>query len=1035
MLKKIIMAFLLICTTFSIANADEQGSEISNIAQLNLKDSRLTIDSLTSGTFITNDDFIANMLLSTIGTDNLPPVYRDWLKAQGFTKTVEQSSFFRIIDAQFPYWILFVFAISATVLLCAAAFNKMRTGEDISKQLARQKNKLIYMILGGAVIAYLKLWLVMLVLLGEAHVNGLFVELEKDKEERAMSTSATAVQKMTIENNNSNLFRIGTALIRTNQALMQTNGPGILEPSRWFSSLRSDATIAESLEKYSEFSKLDLSVQSTERVNVDATWKFSNMINFLSNINSVSFEYKANQYSAQERASYGYPATLGKIEFNVSGTDFESITNSSVNDGTLMKQLMTVSEKGNALSPYAVSKAEELSSLLEEKISNGSLNSSTLYEELKDYPDLQAKSDEIKAYIKEQAGAVIGGTVKIDDVSDSLTPEARLMVSGFASGAFFAGISGADNTGKGAKYFLDYVKKGVEARINQNCTENYLRYKSNESAIQNLNSSLGRSGIDWVKEQGGLGPAFDCAYYNESEKRFVMLGSSDPSQASSYKAKAMANKLALDVVMLSVLEGIKQYAAEDKTFKSSIAASQIQSLRLGGLFGYALNALGESRLENTIQQRGSIVSNSALISYFGPTNDLFISTERLFGAKDLSTDDERVKSLENHFSPLPLHSVLGQNFTNLSAITSDSESDILDKISSKMRELLMKLVGVESEAMKKMMGSDPNLSVADGAKACLADPMPCERRPKANAFVGLSKVGGEFREYGFTLLAVHSSLVLTKNTIGGFGDTVGKTVSAVVDTKDSKGVVKAISGAADFLGKSFNVFISIATAVTGAMIFLAYIYIPSGIFLEYVVPMIPSFFIFIAILKLAVNLGYFQYVHSLYHLGMIIISWKEGQADQHFEAIWKGILGFILMIPLLAISVLIPLSIVDLLPVHILLWEILGATQQGLIYGVFASLIAVVMVGTSVITVFRTSFDGHAEMMKRFDYNANDNAEFDRINQTLTDSRAIDFIRETKNNLTDSANRGLLNSSAARRMARQQFNRKPDSGPQNFKTS
>lgn len=1034
MLKKIIMAFLLICT-FSVANADEKNPEISNISQLNLKDSRLTMESLAPGTFITNDDFIANMLLSTVGTENLDSYYRDWIKEQGFTKSVEQSSFFRIIDSQFAYWIIIVLAISGTALLCMATFNKMRTGEDISQQLARQKNKSIYMIIAGTLIAYLKVMLTMAILWGVANVNGFFLDVVKDKEERAMSTTATSVQKMTIENNNSNLFRIGTALIRTNQALMQTNAAGILQPSRMFSAIRSDPTIGEALEEHSNYSKLDLTVQNTESVNFDATWRPSNLVNFLNTTNSVSFQYKANQYPASERNVHGYPITLGKIEFNTSGSDFESVTSSSVADGTLMKQFMVVSEKGNSLSPYAVAKANELSGMLEQKISSGTLNTSTLYEELKDYPDLQAKSDEIKAYIKEQAKAVIGGTVKIDDVSDSLTPEARLILTGFASGAFYAGISGADNSGKGAKYFLDYIKQGVEARINQNCTENYLRYKNNESAIQKLNASMDRSGKDWVKENGGFGMAFDCAYYNETEKRFVMLGSSDPTQASVYKAKAMANKLALDVVMLSVLEGIKQYAAEDKTFRASIAASQIQSLRLGGLFGYALNALGESRLENTIQQRDSIVSNSALISYFGPTNDLFISTERLFGVKDLSTDDERVKSLENQFSPLPLHSILGQNFVNLSAITSDSESDILDKIASKMRELLMKLVGVESEAMKHMMGSDLNLSVADGAKSCLADPTPCELRPKLNAFVGLSRIGEEFREYGFTLLAVHSALVLTESTLDGFGDTIGKTVSAVVDTKNSKGIVKALSGAADFLGKSFKAFISIATAVTGAMIFLAYIYIPAGIFLEYVVPMIPSFFIFIAILKLAVNLGYFQYVHSLYHLGMIIISWKDGQADQHFEAIWKGILGFILMIPLLAISVLIPLSIVDLLPVHILLWEILGATQQGLIYGVFASLVAVVMVATSVITVFRTSFDGHAEMMKRFDYNANDNAEFDRINQTLTDSRAIDFIRETKNNLTDSANRGVLNSSAARRMARQQFNKKPDSGPQNFKTS
>lgn len=1042
MLKKIIMAFLLICT-FSIANADEQkkpydpssyfDGTVSNITKLDLNDNRVSIKNLTQGTFIDNIDAGMNFLVALVGTKNLPDFFNSFLKEQGFDKNVEQLPFFEMINSHFVYWLIFVIGVGALFHLMIMIFEWMKSGEMLSGNNKFNAKRLAFIMFFTALT--LEIIPAVVVVSGYviAYSNKGLTLIKGGQGEKTFSTVPTPVQIMTIQNNNSNLFRIALTTLRTNQALMQNNASGILEPSRWFSSIRPDATIVEALEKYSEYSKMDLSVQNTKRVNFDATWKFSNMINFLTANNSVSFAYKADEYSAQERPTYGYPGTIGKIQFNVDGANFESLTNESVNDGTLMKQLMNVSEKATGLSPYAVKKAEELSTLLEERVTNGSIDTSSIYENLKDYPDIKAKSDEIKSYIKGQAAAIIGGTVKIDEISKNLMPESRLMISGFASGAFYAGIAGADNSGRGAKYFLDYAKKGAESRINQHCTENYLTYKANEGAIQKLNASLNTSGKDWLKNNNGFGLAFDCAYYNESSKRFVALGSSDPSEAIVFKAKAMSNKLALDIVMLSVLEGVKQYAGEDETFKNSVGAASLKVLKLG-IFGYALDALNESRVENAIAQRDAIVSNSALIEYYGPSNDLHIMTERLYGEKDLSTDDDRSKNLEATFKHMSLATIMIQGLINQSAVTGESSSDLQDKLSSKAREILLKWLGQESPTLKLVMGSDPDLSNADGARACVADPMPCELRPKTNPFVATSRMGDEYIEYGFTLIGLHAALSIADSTIDGLSGSVGEVITAMVG-EDKKGISKGLTGAVKLFGKSIQSFITITKAVTGAMQILAYIYITAGILLQYLIPLYLAFFVFIQLIKGSVRLAGLQYVFAPYYVVKMLISRDEESLMANAKAILKGMIGFILLIPVMTFTVICALKFVEVLPVHRLVWHILAGSQTGIIGSILASLVATVLVAMSVITVFKTSTDGHTEIMKRFDFDANYNDETKKAMSVMTDSRAIDVVRAGKDAITETSQKAIFESKANRRMAREQFNKRSGSGGQNFKTS
>lgn len=980
--------------------------QISNISKLDLNSPSLKMDAVTIGRFQFNNDLVTNLMTQLTGTANLPEDFLADLRAQGFDKTVEQSFLFKWLDDNRNYALIVIFGISGLFLSIWGTVHLMK-GEEWDEVMTLIANKLVVVSFASGIIFFFKSFIVIVVLTINGYANKFLLTMTVQQQIANYSSVPSANDKYTIAANSNNMTEIALSILKTRQAKLQLNMAGIAERDRWFVKFTGGYTVGEALAKFNEFQQLKINAENDGWFNIDMTTSLSNVVNLYKISRSVNIRRNTGDYSVDERKVYGYDSLYGTVEINANAESFEQSTNSSVNDGTLIKQIQAVVDNSASNSNNIIlSSAEKASAVLIPLMQSGNVNSATLYEDAAKYEGLGELKDSIKAYAKKFTKEQVSA-VKMDEIG-STTPESRIVLSGLVTSAVMAGVQGADKSGALTSNQLKYFFKIAEAQINKECTEHWSDVRDNKKNIDKLNASMGEDAKTFLAK-GMTNVQFKCAFLRENDNRVIALGSDKPEDALLYKAQAMAYKAAYDFAVLSFMEGVKEYINEDQTYLQAMTGASLRNVTLG-LVGYALDGSARSRIQGSIAKRDAFITDSihVLVNEQIRKSPTKVNTEDLWNAKDLEADDEKSKQLATYFYPVDMQYAYLQSVINLSALTPESDSSMADKLNSMMKSIISELIGIPTDSLKKLGRLDPNISIYDGAKACLKDPIPCEMRPKANLLAETSNMGDELISYSLKVFVMNSVLHLAADSVDGVADLAENltngAASVGTDQKIVGKIAKVVVGGGTKLVK---IFMAAATSATEALKPVAIILLGAGFIMKYLLPWLPAFILTNVLIKFLVNITMFQNLYGPYYVIRMLVSLDIDNFRQHRAALVNAIVSLTLLVAVYAFLTAFVYIALDLFDVAPILWHILGGSDTGIIGSLMAAVFAMIMCAFTVHSLIKNIYGVGEEFMSKFEYNSSADQEIKRVAKTLFDSRAVDAIRmvsSESNNLIDATN-------------------------------
>lgn len=1058
MYRKILSGFLLLfCLNISnVASADEAvdnqttnqtsaqveeadaddffNFNISNLPQLDTENSSVNFSSLTKGIYIADDDVAANFVLGFIGTKNLPDYVKNSLAKLGFTKEVEQFFIFQYLAANVIYVYVFAASIAGLFIFKQMLLDAASPRETLENVRKLRAKKLVTLVVSPFMHGPSLIVLVYSILIVIAFSNKFQTINTANQSEKLFSTVPTTQDKFNTVNNSTEWTQIAISNMRTRQGLMAESQMQLGDRDRFFNKVFGGETVEEALTDFNKYQKLYIESVNTTSVNIDATTKLSNIVNIVNLTSSVTLYKKDEGYSVDERSKFGYPATVGTVELNSSTENFENLSGTSLNDGTLAYQIQAAvknaAENNNDL---LISNSEKAYEILYPLFLNGNVNSSSLFEDSEQYPQLAALRKSVNTAAKKLAKDSIA-LVKMDELG-TLPAEAKLQLSGLSSAAVMAGIQGADGSGKQTSRILNYFTKIAESKLNQDCTERYSSMKANKVNVEKINAARDQDAQKFFSRQEMQNIVnFACAWVRDSDSTVIALGSDKPEDALKYKAEAMARKAAWDFVALSALEGVKQNANEDKSYQNALASATLRTMKLG-IIGYPLDAVGQARVADSINRRNSFISNSVYVRYLGPRveENTFVNTEILFNQKDLDGESEDAKTLNNRFWPINLLGIISQSSVDLSALTPETESSISAKLNSKMKEIAQEITGTDFDSLKPAFGGDPNLSTHEAAKACLAAPSICDQRGTQSLITTVSNLGEEVYSYGFKVLIINSAFKIvsvgTEMLKDGASD-VGESVTVALG-KDGAGKGAAIGKFLGTLGKSaIKLLADLVVAITDSLTIIAFFMIPFGIFLKFILPMMPLFYTFTSLIKLFTNVPFYAFFFAPLYFCRMLTARTNDEFDANFKGLTNGFLSLVYAIPALMISLIIYYGVVNNFKFATPLRWILGSEVGGIIGIIISGFIAVASIVFILMNVLKEVTHGKEAVLRKFDYTENVEQEVSRMAQSLTDQRIIDIIRAGKASLDQVSNDQKANNKIKaldkvnKRNARQAFHQK-----------
>ncbi|MGZ0787498.1 hypothetical protein ACXM5X_31645 [Pseudomonas saponiphila] len=978
--------------------------QISNLSQLDLNSPKLTYDAVTIGRFQLPEDFITNLMLKITGTARLPEGFVADLKEQGFDKAVEQSFLFKWLDDNRNYALTIIFGCAGLILIIWGIFHFSR-GKDWDDVMTLIATKLVIVGISSGILFFFKTFIVIGVLTVNGYANKFLLTLTVQQSVANFSSVPSATDKYTIAANSNNMTEIALSILKTRQAKLQLNMANIAERDRWFVNFAGGYTVEEALEKFNEFQQLKISAENDGWFNIDMTTSLSNIVNLYKISRSVNITRNTGDYSVDERKVYGFESLYGTVEINANAESFEQSTNTSVNDGTLIKQIQAVVDNAASNSNNIIlNTANKASAVLIPLMQNGNVNSSSLYEDAANYPGLGELKESVKAYAKKFTKEQVTA-VKMDEIG-STTPESRIVLSGLVTSAVMAGVQGADKSGALTRNQLKYFLKIAEAQINKECTEHWSDVRANKQNVEKINAAMDQDAKTFLAK-GMTNVQFKCAFLRENDNTVIALGSDKPEDALMYKAQVMAYKAAYDFAVLAFMEGVKEYINEDQTYLQALVGASLRNVKLG-LVGYALDGSARSRIQGSIAKRDAFISNAIHVR----VNDQIVksptkvNTEDLWNAKDLEADDEKSKQLATYFYPVDMKYAYLQSVVNITALTPESDSSMADKLSSMMTSLIANLVGIPTDSLKVLGRLDPNLSIYDGAKACLKDPIPCYMRPKANLLAETANMGDELISYSLKVFVINSVLHLAADTVDGFADLAENltngTASVGSDKKEMGAIAKVIVGSG---AKLVKIFVAAATSATEALKPIAIILLGAGVIMKYILPWLPAFILTNVLIKFLVNIVGFQNLYGPYYIIRMLVAGNIQTFWEQTGALVNAIISLLILVAVYAFLtafVYVALDIIDVAP---LLWHILGGSDLGIIGSLMAAVVGMVMCAFMIHSIFKNIFGVGEQLMHKFEYNSSVDQEIQRVAKTLFDSRAVDAIRimsSESNNFIDS---------------------------------
>lgn len=978
--------------------------QISNLSQLDLNSPKLTYDAVTIGRFQLPEDFITNLMLKITGTARLPEGFVADLKEQGFDKAVEQSFLFKWLDDNRNYALTIIFGCAGLILIIWGIFHFSR-GKDWDDVMTLIATKLVIVGISSGILFFFKTFIVIGVLTVNGYANKFLLTLTVQQSVANFSSVPSATDKYTIAANSNNMTEIALSILKTRQAKLQLNMANIAERDRWFVNFAGGYTVEEALAKFNEFQQLKISAENDGWFNIDMTTSLSNIVNLYKISRSVNITRNTGDYSVDERKVYGFESLYGTVEINANAESFEQSTNTSVNDGTLIKQIQAVVDNAASNSNNIIlNTANKASAVLIPLMQNGNVNSSSLYEDAANYPGLGELKESVKSYAKKFTKEQVTA-VKMDEIG-ATTPESRIVLSGLVTSAVMAGVQGADKSGALTRNQLNYFLKIAEAQINKECTEHWSDVRANKQNVEKINAAMDQDAKTFLAK-GMTNVQFKCAFLRENDNTVIALGSDKPEDALMYKAQVMAYKAAYDFAVLAFMEGVKEYINEDQTYLQALVGASLRNVKLG-LVGYALDGSARSRIQGSIAKRDAFISNAIHVR----VNDQIVksptkvNTEDLWNAKDLEADDEKSKQLATYFYPVDMKYAYLQSVVNITALTPESDSSMADKLSSMMTSLIANLVGIPTDSLKVLGRLDPNLSIYDGAKACLKDPIPCYMRPKANLLAETANMGDELISYSLKVFVINSVLHLAADTVDGFADLAENltngTASVGSDKKEMGAIAKVIVGSG---AKLVKIFVAAATSATEALKPIAIILLGAGVIMKYILPWLPAFILTNVLIKFLVNIVGFQNLYGPYYIIRMLVAGNIQTFWEQTGALVNAIISLLILVAVYAFLTAFVYVALDLIDVAPLLWHILGGSDLGIIGSLMAAVVGMVMCAFMVHSIFKNIFGVGEQLMHKFEYNSSVDQEIQRVAKTLFDSRAVDAIRimsSESNNFIDS---------------------------------
>lgn len=980
--------------------------QVSNLAQLDLNNPKLEMSAVTVGRFQLNDDFVTNLMTKLTGTANLPEGFVADLKAQGFDKSVEQSFLFKWLDDNRNYALIIILGVAGLILAIWGTFHYMQ-GKEWDEVMTLIASKLVIVGLASGLIFFFKTLIVILVLTINGYSNKFLLTMTVKQAAANYSAVPSANDKYTVAANSNNMTEIALSILKTRQAKLQLNMAGIAERDRWFVNIAGGYTVAEALAKFNEFQQLKINAENDGWFNIDMTTSLSNIVNLYKISRSVNITRNTGDYSVDERKVYGFESLYGTVEINANAESFEQSTNSSVNDGTLIKQIQAVVDNSATNSNnIIVNSANKASAVLIPLMQSGNVNSATLYEDAAKYQGLGELKESIKAYAKKFTKEQVSA-VKMDEIG-STTPESRIVLSGLVTSAVMAGVQGADKSGALTRDQLKYFFKIAEAQINKECTEHWSDVRANKQNVEKVNAAMDQDAKTFLAK-GMTFVQFKCAFLRENDNTLIALGSDKPEDALLYKAQVMAYKAAYDFAVLSFMEGVKEYINEDQTYLQAMTGASLRNVSLG-LVGYALDGSARSRIQGSIAKRDAFITDSihVLVNEQIRKSPTKVNTEDLWNAKDLEADDEKSKQLATYFYPVDMQYAYLQSVINLSALTPESDSSMADKLNSMMKSIISELIGIPTDSLKKLGRLDPNLSIYDGAKACLKDSLPCYMRPKANLLAETSNMGDELISYSLKVFVINSVLHLAADTVDGVADLAENLTNGAASVgTDQKMVGKIAKVVVSGGTKLVKIFMAAATSATEALKPVAIILLGAGFIMKYLLPWLPAFILTNVLIKFLVNITMFQNLFGPYYIIRMLLARDIEAFYGHTNALFNAIISLTLLVAVYAFLTAFVYVAFDLFDVAPILWHILGGSDTGIIGSLMAAVVAMVMCAFTVHSLVKNTYGVGEQFMSKFEYNSNADQEIQRVAKTLFDSRAVDAIRSISsesNELIDATN-------------------------------
>ena len=189
-----------------------------------------------------------------------------------------------------------------------------------------------------------------------------------------------------------------------------------------------------------------------------------------------------------------------------------------------------------------------------------------------------------------------------------------------------------------------------------------------------------------------------------------------------------------------------------------------------------------------------------------------------------------------------------------------------------INSIVATLLGAPTDSLKALMRSDPNLSIFEGAKACLKEPLVCYQRPKANLLAEVSNMGDELMSYSVKVYVINSVLHLAADSVDGVADlaeNLGNGLASVGDKKGSGAIAKVLVGGTM---KVVKFFISATISATEALKPIALILGGFGVLMKYVLPLLPAYILANVLIKLMVNITAFQNLFGPYYICLLYTS-------------------------------------------------------------------------------------------------------------------------------------------------------------------